>query len=95
MAPTRRVVFDLLKPHEPSVLDLAGRVADLDGIEGVNATLIELDRDVQNVKLTVEGEGIDFTAVEETIEDMGGSLHSIDQVVCGDRLIEEVRTPQD
>lgn len=95
MAPTRRVVFDLLKPHEPSLLELADRIADLHGVEGVNATLLELDREVQNVKLTVEGDDVEFSAVEAAIEDMGGSLHSIDQVACGDRLVEDVPTPQD
>lgn len=95
MAPTRRVVFDLLKPHDPSMLELADRIADLDGIDGVNATLIELDREVQNVKLTVEGTDVDFDAVEEVIADMGASPHSIDQVIAGEQLVEDVRTPQD
>ena len=95
MAPTRRVVFDLLKPHDPSMLELADRIADLDGIDGVNATLLELDREVQNVKLTVEGEDIDFSAVEAAIEDLGASPHSIDQVITGERVVEDVRTPQD
>ena len=95
MAPTRRVVFDLLKPHDPSMLELADRVADLDGIDGVNATLLELDREVQNVKLTVEGDNIDFSAVEDAIEDLGASPHSVDQVITGERVVEDVRTPQD
>lgn len=95
MAPTRRVVFDLLKPHDPSMLELADRVADLDGIDGVNATLLELDREVQNVKLTVEGTDVDFSAVEDAIEDLGASAHSVDQVITGERVVEDVRTPQD
>jgi hypothetical protein len=95
MAPTRRVVFDLLKPHDPSMLELADRIADLEGIDGVNATLLELDREVQNVKLTVEGTDVDFAAVEDAIEDLGASAHSIDQVIAGGRVVEDVRTPQD
>ena len=95
MAPTRRVVFDLLKPHEPPMLELADRVANLDGIEGVNATLLELDREVQNVKLTVEGSDVDFAAVQDAIEDLGASPHSVDQVIVGERVVEDVRTPQD
>lgn len=95
MAPTRRVVFDLLKPHDPSMLELADRVADLEGIDGVNATLLELDREVQNVKLTVEGTDVDFATVEDAIEDLGASAHSIDQVIAGERVVEDVRTPQD
>jgi uncharacterized protein len=95
MAAIRRLVFDVLKPHEPPTVDLAEQVADTDGITGVNATLIEIDQDVQNLKLTIEGEAIEYELVRSVIEDAGGSIHSIDQVACGEHLIEESATPQD
>lgn len=94
-APLRRVVLDLLKPHEPTTLEFARRVAAADGVTGVNVTVIEVDSEVENVKMTVEGDDVDFDAVEEAISELGGSLHSIDQVACGDRLVEESETPQD
>ena len=94
-APLRRVVLDLLKPHEPTTLEFAQRIADADGVTGVNATVIEVDSEVENLKVTVEGDAIDFDAVEEAITELGGSLHSIDQVACGERLVEESETPQD
>ena len=37
----------------------------------------------------------DYEAVEATIDELGGNVHSIDQVACGDHLIEESETPQD
>ncbi|PSQ23929.1 hypothetical protein BRD01_05430 [Halobacteriales archaeon QS_8_65_32] len=95
MAAIRRLVFDVLKPHEPATIDLAGQVADSEGVSGVNATLLEIDQDVQNVKLTIEGDAIDYEAVEAVVEDSGGSVHSIDQVACGDHLVEDIPTPQD
>lgn len=95
MAPIRRLVFDVLKPHEPATIDLAGRVADTEGVTGVNATLLEIDKEVQNLKLTVEGDAIDYDTVEAVIEDSGGSIHSIDQVACGEHLVEDSPTPQD
>ena len=95
MAPIRRLVLDLLKPHRPTSIEFARRISDLDGVTGVNAVLVEVDEEVQNLKLTVEGEAVDFEAVEETIDELGGSVHSIDQVACGDHLIEESETPQD
>jgi len=94
-APVRRVVLDLLKPHDPTTLEFAQRVADAEGVTGVNATVIEVDAEVENVKLTVEGEGIDFDAVEAAVTELGGSIHSIDQVACGEHLVEESETPQD
>ena len=69
--------------------------ADVERVDGVTTSLIELDQEVQNVKLTLEGEGLDYGAIEEAIEGLGGSVHSIDQVACGERVVEDRRTLQD
>jgi len=95
MPPVLRLVLDVLKPHDPDIVTLARHVADAESVSGVNATLVETDREVQNIKLTVEGEDLHPAAVEDLAEDLGATVHSIDEVVCGDRLVEEVTTPQD
>jgi hypothetical protein len=95
MEPVRRLVLDVLKPHDPSTVDFTRRLASIDGVAALNATLVETDREVQNLKLTVEGEDVDYGALEESIRDLGGNVHSVDRVVAGDRVIEERRTPQD
>lgn len=94
-APVRRIVLDLLKPHDPTTLEFAQLVAETDGVTGVNATIIEVDAEVENLKLTIEGDDIDYDAVEAAVTELGGSVHSIDQVACGDHLVEESETPQD
>ncbi|MDZ7731601.1 MAG: DUF211 domain-containing protein [Natrialbaceae archaeon] len=93
--PVRRIVLDLLKPHEPNLVQVAAEVADGPSVEAVNAVLVESDRDVDTVKLTIEGDGIDVADLEDQIEDLGASVHSIDEVVCGDRMIDQSLTPQD
>lgn len=94
MAPIKRLVIDILKPYEPSTIEFAQTVSWLEGVDGVNATLLETDNEVQNVKLTIEGSDIDHEEVQTEIEDLGGSVHSIDQIVCGE-FVEEIETPQD
>ncbi len=93
--PIQRLVLDLLKPHEPGIVEFAETVAACDGVDGVNAVLVETDREVQNLKLTLEGDAIDARVVEETVEELGGTVHSIDEVVCGERVVEQSETPQD
>ncbi|QCJ45844.1 MULTISPECIES: DUF211 domain-containing protein [Haloprofundus] len=93
--PIRRLVVDLLKPHEPDLVAVAEAVAESRGVDGVNAVLVETDREVQNCKLTVVGDGVDPTAVEETVDRLGGTVHSIDEVVCGEAMVEQSPTPQD
>ncbi|ADB63089.1 protein of unknown function DUF211 (plasmid) [Haloterrigena turkmenica DSM 5511] len=93
--PIRRLVLDVMKPQEPNILEFADVTADCPGADGVNVVLVETDREVQNLKLTIEGDGIDADALEQAITDLGGTIHSIDQVVCGEHLVEQIDTPQD
>lgn len=94
MAPVRRVVVDVLKPHEPDLVEFTERVAEVGGVEGVTSSLVELDKEVQNVELTVEGGDLDFGTVEAAIENLGGTVHSVDQVVCGDVVVADRRPPR-
>jgi len=91
----RRLVLDILKPHEPSLVDFAGKIEGSEGVDGVNAIVIEIDEEVQNVKLTLEGPQINFEDIKNEVESQGASVHSIDEIVCGQKLVEESKTPQD
>ncbi|MFB6084962.1 MAG: DUF211 domain-containing protein [Halorientalis sp.] len=95
MVAVRRLVIDVLKPHEPPLLEFTERIAAVDSVDGATGSLIELDQEVQNVKLTVEGAELEFDAVESTVEDLGGTVHSVDEVACGDVIVEERPTQQD
>ena len=95
MAAVRRLVIDVLKPHDPPLLTFTSQLAETESVEGVTSSLIELDQEVQNVKLTFESDDLDFEAIEETIENLGGSVHSVDQVACGDSVVTDRRTLQD
>jgi hypothetical protein len=95
MAKTRRLVLDTLKPHEPNIIDLANVLSELTGVSAVNISIYELDRMVENAKITIEGEDISFEQVSHSIEDMGGTIHSIDEVVAGKMIIDDAATLQD
>jgi len=95
MAPIKRFVVDILKPHDPPLADFTAHIADMGSVDGVTASLVELDREVQNVKLTVAGDDIDVDATEAEIEALGGTVHSVDQVSCGERVVEDRPVPQD
>ncbi len=90
-----RIVLDILKPHDPPLPAFAAYLSDLSGVDGVNMTLLEIDKDTENVKITMEGNELDYKKITEAIEHYGASIHSIDEVVAGRRLVEEVTTPQD
>jgi hypothetical protein len=72
MTAVRRLVIDVLKPHDPPLLEFTKQVATIEGVEGVSSSLIERDKEVQNVKLTFEGEALDFEAITEKVEELSG-----------------------
>jgi uncharacterized protein len=95
LANIRRIVLDVLKPHSPGIMEIAIQLADLAGVDGVDISLIEMDQKVENVKITCEGQSIDYHEVESVIKTNGASIHSLDKISVGTSLIEEVKTHQD
>lgn len=91
----RRLVLDVLKPHNPSILDMSTKLSRLKGIDGVNIITIEIDKEVENVKVIIEGPNIQFNKIKKIMEDSGGAIHSVDEVAAGKKIIEDVKTPQD
>ena len=95
MARIRRLVLDTLKPHEPTIIEMAAALSELEGISAVNISIYEMDRKVENAKITIEGEHISFSAVLSIVEELGGAVHSIDEVVAGKMIIDDAETLQD
>ncbi len=95
MTELKRLVLDVLKPHKPSLVDLAQRLSALKGVEGVNCSLDEVDQETETVKVTIEGTSIGYDSVEAVLRELGAVVHSVDEVAAGKRLVEDVRTLQD
>ena len=91
----RRLVLDILKPYEPSIIDLAQQLSDLEGIDGVNISIYEIDRKVENAKVAIQGKNIIYDEVLKVIQDNGGAVHSIDLAVAGTIILDDVPTLQD
>jgi len=95
MGKLRRLVLDTLKPYEPSIIELSQSLSELHGIEAVNISIYEMDRKVENAKITVEGTDISFEEVRRVIAEFGGTIHSIDEAVAGKVIIDDANTLQD
>jgi uncharacterized protein len=95
MIELRKIVLDVLKPHEPDITVLSKTLASLDGVEGVNISVYEIDQRVENVKVTLVGRFPDITRIRKVILDAGGTIHSIDAVMAGKTLVEEEASLQD
>ena len=91
----RRLVLDVMKPHRPSIVEVALKLSKVNGVNGVNCILNEVDQETESLKVVIEGPNIDFEEVQAVIESLGAVIHSIDVAVAGKKIVEDVETPQD
>jgi hypothetical protein len=86
--PIRRLVIDVLMPLEPSIVECAEKISQLKNTDGANVHVLEIDEKTKTVEITIEGSNLSFDDIKEIIEKMGGSVHSIDRVAAGSRIVE-------
>ena len=76
----KRVVLDVLKPHQPNVLEFASAIADKHSGCRVKITVTEVDEKTETTVISIESDDIPYEAIVETITSLGASVHSIDEV---------------
>ncbi len=74
----RKIVLDVLKPLEPSILELSRNINMVEGVETVSIDLLEIDKKVENVKISIEGPDLVYDRINKVIENTGATIHSID-----------------
>lgn len=88
----RRLVLDVDKSiSRPTLIEIAAAIDGVDGVQGFNITVTEIDIETVGMDVTVEGEGIDYPSLYKAIETTGAVVHSIDQLAAGKRLVERVK----
>lgn len=80
MVLVKRLVLDVLKPHQPNALEFSQALARAGGDYRICITVLGVDEKTETLQVVIEGDDIDFDAVQSGISDLGGSLHSIDEV---------------
>ena len=80
MVSVKRVVLDVLKPHQPNALEFSQTIAEVGAGYRVRLSVAEMDENTETTVIEIEGDAIDFEAIQSAITSMGGSLHSIDEV---------------
>jgi hypothetical protein len=81
----KRLVLDVLKPHEPNTIELSEQIISVEGVDFVNTLSEEVDQETESLKITIEGDRLNFPDIKSIIEDCGGAVHSIDEVTVSQR----------
>jgi len=75
-----RLVLDVLKPHQPTIIELGRALGKLNGVNQIDIVLREVDVNTETVKIIIEGEDINYKEVSEVITHFGAAIHSVDEV---------------
>ncbi len=88
MGGIRRVVLDVDIPSSISTVELANRLGRVSGVKAVNVTVTDTDVEVLGLVVVIEGDDINYDDVRRVIEDLGGAIRSVDQVIVGEYILE-------
>ena len=80
MVIVKRLVLDVLKPHQPNALDFSQAIASVGDDYRVRLTVMEVDEKTETLQIEVVGNAVDLESIQTAITENGGSLHSIDEV---------------
>lgn len=87
MCKIKLIILDVLKPHKPEIMELGKEVTECMKNISVNARVVEIDEKTESIQLIMKGDDINFVKVKETIEKMGASIHSVDEVSMGHEMV--------
>jgi len=76
-----RLVLDVLKPHNPNIIEFSKGISQLKGIKKVDSSVLEVDVETESIKIVIDGNDLDVSKIEEVIKRLGGAIHSIDEVI--------------
>lgn len=80
MVSVKKLVLDVLKPHQPNALEFSQAIARAGDDYRVHLLVLEMDENTETIQIEIAGNAIDLEAIQSAITAMGGSLHSIDEV---------------
>ena len=80
MTSVKRLVLDVLKPHQPNTLEFARAIAASGNGYQVDIHVLEVDEQTETLQVMIEGDNLDFELISGVINENGASLHSIDEV---------------
>lgn len=76
----KKLVLDVLKPHDPGIIEFSRNIACIGPDYHVILNVVEMDEKTETLELIVEAADVNIELIVDAINEMGGSLHSIDGV---------------
>lgn len=80
MTSIRKLVLDILKPHQPDAIDFCLALANVGTAYQINLNVTGVDEKTETIVVTIQAPDINFAEINATVQKMGASIHSIDEV---------------
>ena len=84
-----KIVLDVMSPAQQSIVDLVKILSGNDNVTRVDIMLSELEKNVEDFKVTMEGNGLNFEKISDTIREFGAVIRNVDNVVSADEFISK------
>ncbi len=69
-----------MSPAQQSVVDLVERLSRIEGISQVDITLQELEKNVEDFKVMLDGYGLDYEKIRALLKDFGAVIRNVDSI---------------
>lgn len=76
----KRIMLDVLKPHQPNSLEFTSAIAQQSPGAMVKLSVLEVDEVTETVAIVIEGQDLRYNEITDAITNMGATVHSIDEV---------------
>ncbi len=76
----KELVLDVLKPHTPPLPEFASFLAEHNGVDKVEVSLVEMDERTESLGVILHGHDIDYDSLKEHMGKQGAVIHSVDKV---------------
>jgi hypothetical protein len=76
-----------MSPAQQSIVDLVQVLSNIENVAEVDVTLSELEKNVEDFKVTLEGYDLSYDRIGEAIKDFGAVIRNVDNVVSAEGYI--------
>lgn len=84
----RRVLLDVLKPRDTSVIDLSRALCSVEGVDECGIVVVDVDVKTETIKLTIKGHSVDYDAISKIMDEQALSIKGVDEID-----VEKVKPP--
>ena len=60
MVLVKRLVLDILKPHQPRAIEFCSKLAEVGDDYAVSLTVLGVDQETETVEVCIKGDDLDF-----------------------------------